>query len=361
MAGPTALAVEPHAGSGDPARAGRRRHVPLVDAAGAARGCPAGSRAARLQPLARTAGRASSTSSSPSPGWARGRDVPSAELLGVHRRHDPPPPPRRAGPRGGRRTSAAGRRRAPRRGRPAAASPPSERSRSSSPGAAERAAQVAAEEPERRDRLAWPAGPRSTTARASASERTTTPSPGQRPGRPPGLTLADRHPAPPRRRPSSSAELAATTPRNSASAAWRARAAVAADRRDVADLAQQVDELLHVADEVAAGELLVLEHVVEVARPPPTRGRGARSPGSGGRVGGRPASSSSAVSSSASRSRRWNRSRTVELGNHGSGGRLAAAVLVGEARTRARPATAASRSSRTPGVMASATSRSHSW
>ena len=41
-------------------------------------------------------------------------------------------------------------------------------------------------------------------------------------------------------------------------------AAVVGVGRDVGDLAQQVDRLLHVADEVAAGHLLVVEHVGEV-------------------------------------------------------------------------------------------------
>ena len=41
---------------------------------------------------------------------------------------------------------------------------------------------------------------------------------------------------------------------------------------DVADLAEQVDALLHVADEVAAGHLVVVEHVGEVvARRPVVR------------------------------------------------------------------------------------------
>ena len=50
-------------------------------------------------------------------------------------------------------------------------------------GAAERAAQVAAEEPQRRDRVAGPAGG-GDTSRASASERTTTPWAGSGPGSP---------------------------------------------------------------------------------------------------------------------------------------------------------------------------------
>ena len=46
-------------------------------------------------------------------------------------------------------------------------------------------------------------------------------------------------------------------------------AAVLGDRRDVGDLAEQVDALLDVAHEVAAGHLVVVEHVGEgVARRP---------------------------------------------------------------------------------------------
>ena len=67
---------------------------------------------------------------------------------------------------------------------------------------------------------------------------------------------------------------AATTPRRHASAAARAVAAVSALGRDLGDLAQQVDDLLHVADEVAAGHLLVLEDVGEVVALHPRVDRG---------------------------------------------------------------------------------------
>ena len=56
---------------------------------------------------------------------------------------------------------------------------------------------------------------------------------------------------------------AATTPRKHASAASRAPGAGLGVGGDVAELAEQVDALLHVAHEVAAGHLVVLEHVGE--------------------------------------------------------------------------------------------------
>ena len=66
---------------------------------------------------------------------------------------------------------------------------------------------------------------------------------------------------------------AATTPRRHGvgGGAGRGRGRLGFGR-DVGDLAQQVDRLLDVADEVAAGHLLVLEHVGEVVAARPRRG-----------------------------------------------------------------------------------------
>ena len=57
---------------------------------------------------------------------------------------------------------------------------------------------------------------------------------------------------------------AAMTPRWHAAAASRALRRVRSRRRDLADLAEEVDALLHVADEVAARDLVVVEDVGEV-------------------------------------------------------------------------------------------------
>ena len=73
---------------------------------------------------------------------------------------------------------------------------------------------------------------------------------------------------------------AATTPRWQASAASRAPRAGLGVGRDLPDLAEQVDALLDVPDEVAAGHLVVVEHVGErLARRPVVRVR--REPGIG--------------------------------------------------------------------------------
>ena len=67
------------------------------------------------------------------------------------------------------------------------------------------------------------------------------------------------------------------------------------------------------------GQLLVLEHLVEVLARRPGVGEG-EEVGSGGRVSGRPAASSSAVQLARERARaRSKRSRTWPDGNHGGG------------------------------------------
>ena len=68
---------------------------------------------------------------------------------------------------------------------------------------------------------------------------------------------------------------AATTPRLQSRGGFPrgvARVRIGGDGRD---LPQQVDALLHVADEVAAGHLVVVEHVGERVTAPPTRRCGA--------------------------------------------------------------------------------------
>ena len=89
----------------------------------------------------------------------------------------------------------------------------------------------------------------------------------ERRGLPVGLAASDGHPAP-------TSLPASTTPRSNASAAARQAAPVWGRGCDVAQLAQQVDELLHVAHEVATGEVLV-EDVGQLLprRPVPRRGR----------------------------------------------------------------------------------------
>ena len=77
-----------------------------------------------------------------------------------------------------------------------------------------------------------------------------------------------------------STDDAATTPRMSRSAARPGRLGRGRLGGQLADLAQQVDELLHVAHEVAAGDLLVLDHLGQLlprrpgmGQPDETRGR----------------------------------------------------------------------------------------
>src|SRR5918994_5194464 len=83
-------------------------------------------------------------------------------------------------------------------------------------------------------------------------------------------------------------------------------------------------------------------------------------PGSGARVPGSPAASSSARSSSASRSRSPHRVRTSREGNHGGGGVVGPRCSYVKHDT-SPPHEAGSRPSSRPLVIASATSRSLSW
>ena len=195
----------------------------------------------------------------------------------------------------------------------------------------------------RRRRAARPARP---TARPSRSSPAVTSRPSTV-----GPSPASSVPSP-RRRSSSpvpTADDAATTPRcrRRRPAGRCGRGAVG---RGVAELAQQVDELLHVADEVAARELLVVEHVVERPRPPPTRGPARRSRRSGARVSGSPSAALVGVELGGQRVEALGPRRAIAaVGNHGAGSGAGAAVLVGE--HEASPASGAgSRSSSSPAL-----------
>ena len=165
------------------------------------------------------------------------------------------------GPPGGPRTSAAARRPAPHRGRsaawrpPASAAGPRRRCRPR-PGTGHHRAGPAAGtgSPARRAAV--------TTARASASERTSTPSAGSGPGSAP-------RPHPCGSAPVVLAGLGLQGRRRGDDAPVEGVGRLSGPRRGgrhrggVADAPQQVDELLHVPDEVAARQELVLEHVGE--------------------------------------------------------------------------------------------------
>ena len=347
---PDVVAVEPDGESG-----GRGRPAAPATRRSAMPGCGqvgAGRAAAAAPASGRRSGRSPSrTSSRPSLGCARGADVPARRATG---RSWPRPPGRatsRGGRRGGRRTSGAGRRQHRAEVDRAAAWRRRERSRASSPVPPS----VRHRSPPSRPSGGSGSSARraaSTTARASASVRTTTPSVGQRArARPSGSPFSDRHRGRPRRRlrRPRAPRWPSTTPRCRASAACRARGRGGRHRRDVADLAQQVDELLDVADEVAARERP--RPRARASRPSPAAQAWARAtkPASGGRVGGRPARLLVGVELVGQRARgRANRSRDRRRREPRRGRRSAAAVLVGEARDAGRPATAASRSSNTP-------------
>ena len=163
---------------------------------------------------------------------------------------------------------------------------------------------------------------------------------------------------------------AAITPRRHASAAARAVAAVAAFGDDVADLAQQVDRLLHVADEVAAGHLLVLEHVGEVLALHPRVDRGGEARVGAARLGqprlalgelqvaphavegaargARPPGSASAAAASASLlsgPRRWNVKHDTT------------AAIVGGSIPSRRPSRSASATTSSPSLLSRVSSR----
>ena len=106
----------------------------------------------------------------------------------------------------------------------------------------------------------------STTARASASVRTSTPSSRSAPGAPQASPLRIVTASPRRGSTVDATDDAATTPRSRARRPPGRAARRGGRRRGAAsaDLAQQVDQLLDVAHEVAAGEVLVVEHLVEL-------------------------------------------------------------------------------------------------
>ena len=229
------------------------------------------------------------TSARPSPGWPRGHEVVAPQELaagdddgrGRAVVHDPavdlrPGSAGRAGEPAGRGRARCRRRpRSPRTARGRRRSTRRASTRSSSVGAPARSRRRGGRRPgrgRRRRRAGTPPGRRGGRAprpRASASSpldlhvgrARRRAAPTARPSRPP---------VGPSRR---AATLdAATTPRWQASAAARAVRRGLGIGRDVADLAEQVDALLHVAHEVAAGHLVVVEHVGEVvARRPVVR------------------------------------------------------------------------------------------
>src|SRR5439155_12410482 len=110
----------------------------------------------------------------------------------------------------------------------------------------------------------------STTARASPSDRTITPSTGRPPGSPyedpletgvmPSIAADDRR--------------GRHHPPEQAVGGVSRRLGRGGLRRHVAQLAEQVDELLHVAYEVTAGDVLVGDHVGQVVPRRPAVGEG---------------------------------------------------------------------------------------
>ena len=258
--------------------------------------------AARRARIARRSPRRSSytwTSARPSPGWPRGttsrppQNWPIATTTVVRRAREP-----RRGRRAAissveaarlERRDAVGRR--ARRRHMLTASCPSSEARATSIGSSVPAAASPAP-----GRVRGPGRPRARgrspvgdvpdqrarraprrQPRARASSPCTSRSGGRRGGPAPGLPLLDHR----LRRARATTLEAAMTPRRHASAAARAVGGGGGVGCDVGDLAQQVDRLLDVADEVAAGHLLVLEDVGEVVAASPRRGSRPVKPGIG--------------------------------------------------------------------------------
>ena len=122
-----------------------------------------------------------------------------------------------------------------------------------------------------------------------------------------------------------STEEAATTPRKRRSAASRAAVAVAGLQAVIGELAEQVDQLLDVAHEVAARDLLVGDDLGQVLPRRPGVGQADESRDQGGGCSGRPASSSARLSSAASRSISAQRCRSPGVGNQLAGSAAARA------------------------------------
>ncbi len=230
-------------------------------------------------------------------------------------------------------------------------------------GAAEGAAQVAAEQAERRDRAGRPGGRSSTTARASASvARPTTPSGRQTAQASPhvlgpcrivigasqpvvddcddgGHDAAEQ--ARRRRRPRPSRWRA----RGRRRAIWRSRSMSCFTLRTKSppDISSSASTL---AEVVAGGPGVGQREEAGVGRPGERQaglvlvGVELARPAARGRPSG---------------------ARTPRDGNHGAGRPVRAPGLVGEAATPAPATAAGSRSSNSPAPSASATSRSHSW
>ena len=117
---------------------------------------------------------------------------------------------------------------------------------------------------------------------------------------------------------SMSSRPASTTPRRSPSAAARHRRRVSDSACHITQLAEQVDQLLHVAHEVAPGVVLV-ENVDEVLTRGPRPRRG-REPGLGCARPGIRAARSLAFRESHNDSSRENAARSAGVGRDGGGG-----------------------------------------
>ncbi len=343
-------AVEPHVlARRELPRPVRRR--PRGDRRDAARSVPFGRRRRAFHRSATPiAPSTSTTSKRPSDGWPRGA---TSQARGARRssRRRPGPPPRPAGDDVGDEPGWRPSSRAQPRSTSAenAASP---RSRSGEPVPPS----VRHRSPPSRPTggIGAPARRRALTSScSSASERTSTSPAGAGPVRPQAsplrtvIRLRVPHPLVPVARRSSCGAAsvassssttavtvldAATTPRNSRSAASAAARRVSACGATIGELAEQVDQLLHVAHEVAAGQLLRLDHLGEALTGRPGVGDGderrvgRRGAGSAGLLLAAPTARRDArrcgSSACATELRREPRRRR----------RLAAAVLVGEHR-----------------------------
>ena len=210
-----------------------------------------------------------------------------------------------------------------------------ERSRASSPGPAERAAQVAAEQAERWASARPARRACSTTARASASVRTTTPSSGSAPGPAPRLALADRHGHRRRRRPTDDAadHAAANDPRRPPRRAVRGRWPARGRPRPTWRSRSMSSLTLRTK---SPPDRSSSPSTSSSASPAAQAWARAKNPGSGGRVAGRPERlPRRRCSSAASWSSCADPPPHVGRREPRRGRRVRAAVLVGEARHQA--------------------------
>ena len=164
-------------------------------------------------------------------------------------------------------------------------------------------------------------GSRRRRRRPASAGRAVGLAPRPRPGR---IVIARRSP----RRPT----LSATTPRNAAAATCAAASRVGARPAPRRPPGGQVDQLLHRAHEVAAGQLLVPDDLGEALARPPRRRRRRRTRDRAGGARRRPPARSSAARSSLIAAIRRQRSRTSRRREPRRRRRLRAAVLVHEHR-----------------------------